>query len=134
MTNKFEYTTATDEDIEGIYDLLKSVEMHYDLNVTILKRMLKISGDLMLVARTNEQVIGVLIAAFNGDSVMLSHLAVIPDFQNSGVGSALEKILEERAKKIGARQILVDAKIDAGRFYRKKGFRLPGSIFMLKKL
>ena len=75
----------------------------------------------------------------------VSRLAVDKDFQENGVGSAIGERLEEEAKKMGLREVIlfcVKRKIDS---YVKKGFQLiesigrePGaredSFLLLKKL
>lgn len=131
---RFECLSAKENHIPGILNVLEKVGLDSDLNENVLKKMMLISNDLMIVAVMESNVIGVIISSYNGVSVWSSHMAVLPQYQKLGIASNLQTESERRAIRLDARRIVVDSWIDSAPFYRKKGFRLPGCIFMLKDL
>ena len=54
-------------------------------------------------------------------------MAVDPQFQGRGLGSLILREFERRAQAAGATSIVLNARDDAQRFYRKHGFVLVGS-------
>ncbi len=134
IKNSIQCISAKDEHIPGILAVFKEVGLGSDLNEEVLRKMREISNDLMIVALKDNQVTGVIISSFNGVSVWTSHVAVLPEYQKTGIASHLQNILEKHASELGTRRIIIDSWIDGAPFYRKRGYRLPGSIFMLKDL
>jgi len=53
-------------------------------------------------------------------------MAVDPQFQGRGLGSLIFQEFERRARAVGATSIVLNARDDAQRFYRKHGFVLVG--------
>ncbi len=84
-----------------------------------------------LVAENGPDVIGIVLALFNGFHVFLSHIGVIESQRGRGVGSTLHAELVERAAQLGARGIIVDALVSAESFFRKLGYRTPGAVFLI---
>ena len=57
------------------------------------------------VYRKDRQIIGTVIGAWDGLRGWIYHLAVRPEHQNQGVGSALLAAAEARLRELGVRQI-----------------------------
>ena len=56
----------------------------------------------------------------------IRYMAVDIDQQRKGVGTLLLDELEQKAAKLGAAHIVVDARESALRFYRKQGYEAEG--------
>lgn len=52
---------------------------------------------------------------------------VKPDFGRTGIGAALLKALEQRARKYGLSELVMDASLNAEAFYRRHGFTVERS-------
>ena len=77
---------------------------------------------------------GVALGFFNGFHIFLSHLAVPESRQRHGIGTALHEALVTRAKAIGAIGIIVDSWLTSTAFYHNLGYRIPGSIYLIKDI
>jgi GNAT superfamily N-acetyltransferase len=68
--------------------------------------------------------------------IHIDQLCITDEYQGCGIGTALLKIAENRAKEIGASQIELtfwDKNIEAKEFYMKKGFA-EGTHFVIKNV
>ncbi|MEW6202843.1 MAG: GNAT family N-acetyltransferase [bacterium] len=131
---EIKFIVAKDKHILGIVKLLKKVGIGVDINKDAMKKIRKACGDLCIVALDDDKVIGMIASVFNGVSVWLSYFAVLPEYRDLGVGSKLEQITELKSAELGAVRIITDSWIEAAPFYRKRGYRLPECVFMIKDL
>lgn len=85
-------------------------------------------GDLSAyVAQVNNGVVGFVSFAEADDAVIVVALGVLPQYQGSGVGSSLIQKVEDEAKKLGKRKMLVATSNDdlpALAFYQLRGFQI----------
>ena len=85
-------------------------------------------GGAILVAYFGEEVAGIcaLVKLVNRPyDYELSKMAVDPNFQGKGVGFALAKAIEERAKLLGGKTLYIESNTVLGpamRLYQKRGF------------
>lgn len=89
--------------------------------------MIKLNPSSCLVAVEEDKVIGSIFGAFNGRRAWIYHLAIDPDYQNMGYGTALLKKVETALKGRKATKILfwVDRlNLKARSFYKKNGFKV----------
>ena len=113
--------------------------------IMLSRKMLKQKGDkkkirlmldnpqsICLLAEVKGKPAGTLLALFDGFNVFLSHLTVSGEYENMGVGSALNRELVLRAKDLGASMILTDSKLTATGFYHKQGYRIAESVLMVR--
>ena len=77
------------------------------------------------------EVVGVILAVYNGFHVFLSHLAVIPGLQRQGVARRLHDELTEAARRLGAMGVITDSRLTTTGFFYQLGYRTPGSVFLL---
>lgn len=70
-----------------------------------VERLLERDGGALLVAEEGGEVIGSLIAAWDGWRGNLYRLAVAPESRRRGVGRALVAAGEERLRAVGARRV-----------------------------
>jgi predicted GNAT family N-acyltransferase len=60
----------------------------------------------------------------------IGRMAVLPEFRNKGVGSALLKALLNIAKQQGVNEVFLHAQTRAVAFYQKHGFTITSDEFM----
>ncbi len=87
-----------------------------------------------LIAMSEAQLKGALIATFNGWHVFASHVAVIASARRQGIAGQLVESLSDRAREAGAKGIIADARLSAVGFCNALGFRLPGAVFLIRDL
>jgi GNAT superfamily N-acetyltransferase len=75
---------------------------------------------------------GVVLSIFNGFHIFLSHFAVSEPRRSQGLGKALHEALLARAKAINAIGIVADSWLSATPFYHNLGYRMPGTVFLIK--
>jgi len=90
-------------------------------------------GAIYLVGEMDGEVVGGLLAQFNGFHVFLSHMAVAEHVQGRGIGARMHKELEHRAKKLGAQGIIADARMSAVGFYERLDYKIPGAVFLIRR-
>jgi predicted GNAT family N-acyltransferase len=111
-----------------------------DLRERVLRKPLGLPlRDIDTVADAEEE----LFCAVRGDTVIaclqlkpidavtmkLRQMAVEPAFQKSGVGSALVRFAEQWARTRSLASIVLDARVEAVRFYTRLGYVLDGQPF-----
>lgn len=86
-----------------------------------------------LVGEMDGEVVGALLAQFNGVHVFLSHMAVARHVHGRGIGTRMHRDLERRAKKLGAQGIIADARMSAVGFYERLDYKIPGAVFLIRR-
>ncbi len=102
-----------------------------------LQMKLERDPDLFLVAEDDGQIMGALMAGFDGRRIWLYHLAVHPFGRRKGWGRKMVEALEARAREKGGIKInsLVEpGYISAKEFFERRGFKEDHLIFMEKWL
>ena len=69
--------------------------------LTHLMQKYNAAPELFLVARAGSEVVGSVIGGFDGRRGLVYHLAVATPYRNSGLGSRLLAMVEERLKQAG---------------------------------
>jgi len=93
--------------------------------------------DLFLLAEENDEIVGVVMGAWDGRRGWINHLAVKPGLQRSGIGSRLVRELEERLAKKGARK--VNAQVyqwnkGSIEFFKAAGYEVHDDLIMIGKM
>jgi ribosomal protein S18 acetylase RimI-like enzyme len=70
-----------------------------------IERLLERDPGALLTAIVDEQIVGTLVAAFDGWRGSMYRLAVLPDFRRLGIGGALISAGERRLRDLGARRL-----------------------------
>lgn len=97
----------------------------------------RLNSDLFLVAEADGRVVGAVMGMYSGNLAVVYHLAVLPEYQRRGIGSALLKEMERRLRERGARFYMVfnhTTHAPARGFYRKMGLKSTGDYKGLFKL
>jgi ribosomal protein S18 acetylase RimI-like enzyme len=106
-------------------------------NLQGLRRKLERDADLFLVAEEDDRIVGVIMGCFDGRRGWMNHLAVAPEQQNTGVGSLLVGLVEERLKAKGCEKVnllIEPANASVQGFYDRLGYARDDLIFMEKWL
>jgi len=77
-----------------------------------------------VVAETNDQIRGVGLLHRSGE-VRLCYLA--PGAQGQGLGKAILRVLEEKAREWGSRKLHLESTVSARPFYERAGYRSAGA-------
>ncbi|MBS3132010.1 GNAT family N-acetyltransferase [Candidatus Woesearchaeota archaeon] len=117
-----------DEDYGKVKELLMATDMYAEGVDTkdALGRKIKFSPDSIIAAEENGKIAGVIYLTIDPWITFLHHLAVHPDFEGKGVGTALIEEAENIAKKANAKwaALMVETKkAEARKFYEKKGWK-----------
>ena len=99
-----------------------------------LKIMLNKNPDLCLIAKIDEEVIGVVMGGFDGRRGYVHHLAVDPEYQKKGYGKLLMDELIDRFQKKRIHKIhLFIEKRNEGviAFYNKLGWEIRKDLVMM---
>jgi GNAT superfamily N-acetyltransferase len=67
----------------------------------------------------------------NGTSAQIRYMAVESSHRGRGVGRAIASYLEELARRSGARELRVDARVTAAAFYSRMGYEAIGQAHTL---
>lgn len=118
------------QDFEEVYNVVKTAfetAQHSDGNeqdlVTELRKSKNFIPELSLVAVKNEKIIGYIlftkIEIGNKEELALAPLAVLPEYQNQGIGKALIKEGHKIAKSLGYHYSVV---LGSEKYYPKLGY------------
>lgn len=128
------------DDFSVLYDLWKKVGLGLSdvaEEEQQLEIMLKCNPGSCFVATNNGAIIGSVVGTFAGGRAWISHLAVLPEYQQKGIGSRLESDAINALKKKGACSIFLMIRLDNLKvvpFYEKHGFCVKHSLVMKKVL
>ena len=76
-----------------------------------------------LVAKLNQQRVGICVATFYGKSGFIGELIVLPEARGRGVGASLLNHAVQRLCKRGAEAVYLDGVLNAVGLYERNGFR-----------
>ena len=87
-------------------------------------------NDILLVLKENEDVIACcILTEINSDTVQLRQMAVIPNYQQKGLGKELLLFAEKTARENQYSVIRMHARKTALGFYEKSGYTVIGEEF-----
>ena len=96
-----------------------------------------VAGDesaLHIGAFVGEQHVGVVSLFFDTEGIQFRKLALLPEFQKSGAGTALLATCTLIASQQGAKKLWCNARQDALGFYTKLGFEIDPEVFAVSGL
>ena len=137
----FEIRRATAADADGILTCLAAAFEPYRsqytpgaLADTVLNSetvQIRLRKMWVLVAVSVNRIVGTLAFAASGPEGHLRGMAVLPDWQGTGVASALLRTAEAELLKSGCKFVTLDTTeplVRAVRFYERNGYRSSGGI------
>lgn len=102
-----------------------------------LDRKLAAADGLLFVALAADQVIGTIMAGYDGHRGWLYSLAVLPEHRRAGTGSALVRHAEQALLQRGCLKInlqILESNAQVAAFYQALGYQVEPRISMGKRL
>ncbi|MCA9505480.1 MAG: GNAT family acetyltransferase [Spirochaetaceae bacterium] len=103
----------------------------------MIRRKLEVQPDLFLVATLDAELVGTVVAGFDGVRGWIHHLAVTPTARRRGVASALMAEAEARLRALGCPKLNLQVRAgnrDAEAFYAALGFAVEARTSFGKRL
>jgi ribosomal protein S18 acetylase RimI-like enzyme len=123
-----------------VIDIWTSIFKYRDLRnnpAMVIDKKLAVNDGLFFVAIENGDIVGTIMAGYDGHRGWIYSLAVIPEFRRAKIGTKLLKHAENELKKLGCikinLQIMQDNEI-VKEFYQKNGYELEDRISMGKEI
>jgi len=104
---------------------------------TAIPEKLRFQPDLLLVATDGDQVVGSVMAGYEGHRGWISRIAVLKSQRNSGLGGDLLREAERRLAALGCVKVnlqVVESNSGTVEFYKKAGYQVEPRISMSKRL
>lgn len=102
-----------------------------------IARKLKVNPEWFLVAVRGGEIVGAVMAGYEGHRGWINYLGVAPSLQRGGLGRRLMDEAEARLRAAGCPKINLQVRADnkvAITFYERIGFAVEGAISMGKRL
>ena len=100
-------------------------------------RKLRVNPEWFLVAEADGELVGTVMAGYEGHRGWINYLAVAPGARRRGVGRALLAEAEQRLRAAGCPKINLQVRPDnpaAIAFYERIGFAVEGAVSLGKRL
>ena len=124
----------------GVLMVLKSVFNYKDARNNpemLIDKKLAVNDDLFFVATENGEVIGTVMAGYDGHRGWIYSLAVVPEYRRRLVGTKLLEHAESKLSKLGCVKINLQILLsneNVKNFYLKNGFKVEERISMGKEI
>jgi len=102
-----------------------------------IKRKVNMQRELFLVARENSELVGTVMAGYDGHRGWIYYLAVSPEHRRQGIGRALMLRVEKELSQLGCPKLNLQVRssnIQAVEFYRHLGYDVENRISLSKRL
>ena len=112
-------------------------EADHNLPQLVIDKKLEFGDGLMFIAQNNESVIGTIMAGYDGHRGWIYSIAVSPNFQKQGIGSAMLSFAERKLSELGCMKInlqIMEGNEVVENFYLLNGYETEKRISMGKCL
>ena len=133
---KFTNAEHRDRVIDIWREIFGYEDAHNDPGLVIDKKI-EVNDGLFFVARADTNIIGTIMAGYDGHRGWIYSLAVLPQYQKKSLGSALLTYAEKKLLALGCVKInlqIVDGNDSAVKFYETNGYTIEKRISMGKRL
>jgi ribosomal protein S18 acetylase RimI-like enzyme len=127
------YESSDKNSVISLWEVVFNPKKPYNNPEIVINMKIKENDDLFFVAEENNNVIGTIIAGFDGHRGWLYSLAVLPQYQRKGVGSLLVNKAITELKKLGCMKVNLQINVDNREvvtFYKKMSFHIEDRISM----
>lgn len=128
MTSEFNVRTLATSDAPSVISLWNKVlpaSQPWNEPLGALRRKRDHLDDLVFVAQSEEEIVGAVMAGYDGVRGWIYSLAVLPEFRRRGIGRALVEHAEKSLAQLGCLKINLQVRSDNGEviaFYERLGF------------
>jgi ribosomal protein S18 acetylase RimI-like enzyme len=140
MRPTVEISPYRSEHFEGVETLWSEAfpdDKPWNAALVAIPEKIAFQPDLMLVALQDDDVVGSVMAGYEGHRGWLSRVAVLRSRQNEGIGQALISADEERLAALGCLKInlqVVESNSAVVAFYQRAGYQVEERISMSELL
>ena len=131
------YESSDKNSVISLWEKVFNPQKPYNNPETAINMKTKQNDGLFFVTEEDNQIIGTIIAGFDGHRGWLYSLAVHPQNRRKGIGTQLLKKAIEELKRLGCLKINLQINSDNNEvveFYKKNGFLIEDRISMGKIL
>ncbi len=131
------YKTSDKDSVVSLWKKVFNPQKPYNDPEIVIDMKTKQNDGLFFVAEENNQIIGTIIAGFDGHRGWLYSLAVHQQHRRKGIGTQLVKKAIHELKKLGCLKVNLQINSDNSEvvgFYKKNGFLLEDRISLGKIL
>ena len=126
-------------DTEAVIKLWKKCKLIVPWNDPFkdINRKLSIKDNLFIIVEINRDLIASAMAGYDGHRGYIYYLAVLPEYQNKGIGSSLLSIVEKKLLQLGCPKINLfvrNTNIRVKAFYRINNYEIQDSQIYGKRL
>jgi len=102
-----------------------------------IDRKLKVQKEMFLVGSLNGKIVASVMAGYDGHRGWINYLAVLPEYQETGIGRRIMEEAEKRLREIGCPKINLQVRgSNTGviEFYKKIGYKIDDVVSLGKRL
>jgi ribosomal protein S18 acetylase RimI-like enzyme len=135
-----EIATYNSQHFRGVQELWREVfpeDPPWNTAESAIPAKLAVQPDLLIVALSDDQIIGSIMAGYDGHRGWLYALAVTPSQRRNGVATALVREAERRLGNLGCGKVnfqVRSANSAVVEFYKKLGYEVEDRISMGRRL
>jgi ribosomal protein S18 acetylase RimI-like enzyme len=103
----------------------------------MIANKLKVQPELLLVGVLDEEVVGALMAGFDGVRGWIYHLAVVPEYRRHGIATQLVRAAESGLRELGCPKVNIQVRASNDgvvAFYRNLGYDIEERVSMGRRL
>lgn len=133
---KFDARIHRDQVI-SLWEKVFGYEADHNAPELVIDKKLEFGDGLFFVALNNQAVLGTVMAGYDGHRGWIYSMAVLPDYQKQGIGSALLAFAERKLSELGCMKVnlqIMEGNEIVESFYLASGYEVEKRISMGKCL
>jgi len=107
-----EYTSSDYKAVTNIWKQCFSIKLRLIDSKEILNRLIQHSPGLFLIAESDDKIVGTVFAGYDGRQATIHRLAVLPEYQQKGIGKSLLAELLRRLELLKPIEVITHAMPD----------------------
>jgi ribosomal protein S18 acetylase RimI-like enzyme len=131
------FVLAERDQVERLWSRVFPDDPPYNAPGVMVDTKLRVQPELFLVALANDDLVGAVMAGFDGVRGWLYHLAVSPEHRRRGVATALVRAAETRLSALGCPKVNLQVRAtnqEVIAFYRRLGYSVEERVSMGRRL
>ena len=121
------------DQVISLWNEVFGYEADHNTPKLVIDKKLEFGDGLFFVALDNQDVVGTVMAGYDGHRGWIYSIAVSPLFQKQGVGSSLLRFAERKLSELGCMKInlqIMEGNEEVERFYMANGYQTEERISM----